>query len=325
MSATPKAAPKPPPLPASQRQIFEQIREDLWFGDADPNRTELSAAKSMAAATGKALGLKPFPVVAQKVLSLLSNPDTHTSKITDAIEKDPGLTVKLLQVTNSVMYRGATDITNISDAVVRLGRKTVMELVAGVAAMGMFSDTQGSGLTIRNHCARVAAIGRVLSTEWKYKKVDSIFISGLLHDVGKLLMMQVGDIDYNKLDQTAVHTPDEIHLHERAQLGFDHAVLGAHVLVAWKIPDSIASIVALHHQPGRAYAGDPEKGLPVALLRLADKIEYQLLQDTALDDAFARAVAADDAATYAEYSADMLVAMWPKFVESTAEIVSILK
>ncbi len=325
MSAEPKRAPKPPPLPAGQRQIFEQIREDLWFGDADPNRTELSASQSLAATTGKALGLKPFPVVAQQVIGLLSNPDTAVGKIASTIERDPGLAVKLLQVTNSALYRGAMDITNISDAVTRLGRNTVMEIVTGVAAMGLFSDTQGSGLLVRNHCARVAAIARVLSSEWRYKRVDNVFISGLLHDVGKLLMMQVGDIDYTKLDQTAVSTPDEIHLHERAQLGFDHAVLGAHVLVAWKIPDSIASVVALHHQPGRAYAGDPDKAIAVAMLRVADRIEYQLLKGSELDEAFIRNLATEDAASYAQYSADVLIAMWPKFVESAAEIVSIMK
>ena len=66
---------RPPPLPASQRQLAESIREDLWFGDDDPERTAAEASRSLAAAAARAAGLKPFPVVAQRVMTLLADPE----------------------------------------------------------------------------------------------------------------------------------------------------------------------------------------------------------------------------------------------------------
>jgi HD-like signal output (HDOD) protein len=67
-------------------------------------------------------------------------------------------------------------------------------------------------------------------------------------------------------------------MQERAQLGYDHAVLGAHVLAHWKIPDPIPRIVAWHHQPNRAYA-DAKLARITACLRIADRIDAVLRVD----------------------------------------------
>src|SRR3954469_13576630 len=91
---------RPPPLPARQRKLAESIREDLWFGDDDPKRTSEEASRSLAAAAAVAAGLKPFPVIAQRVMTLLSNPDTPVVKVKKAIEQDPALAARILRVAN---------------------------------------------------------------------------------------------------------------------------------------------------------------------------------------------------------------------------------
>src|ERR1700744_6358274 len=91
---------RPPPLPASQQKLAESIREDLWFGDDDPKRTAEEASRSTAAAAALAAGLKPFPIVAQRVMTLLADPDTPVVKVRKAIEQDPALAASLLRVAN---------------------------------------------------------------------------------------------------------------------------------------------------------------------------------------------------------------------------------
>jgi len=311
---------RPPPLPASQRRLAESIREDLWFGDDDPQRTAEEASRSLAAAAALAAGLKPFPVVAQRVMSLLADPDTPVSKVRKAIEQDPALTARLLRVANSALYAPAVPCRSVEDAVMRLGSRTVSEIVASLATLGMFADAkQGFGSAFRNHCLGVAAIARVLGTEWRYKGVEHVFLSGLMHDIGKLLAMQVGEIRYEALEPSAVSTPDQVHMHERAFAGYDHAVLGAHVLERWKLPDEISKVVALHHQPGRAFAIGGNLGLGVALLRLADDIEFQIRKSRELDEAYVETLMRDGAAEYTQFSRDVLRAMWPKFIASYDE------
>ncbi|HEY2404962.1 MAG TPA: HDOD domain-containing protein [Polyangiaceae bacterium] len=319
--APPAAAPaKPPPLPAAERALSEAIRENLWFGDDDPERSASQASHSLAAAVARAAGLKPFPVVAQRVMQLLDDPDTPTVKIRRAIEQDPALAARLLRVANSALYSPAVSCRSIDDAIVRLGNRTVTEIVTSLATLGMFSDVQGLGLTFRDHCVAVAALARVLGTEWRYRGVEGAFLAGLMHDIGKLLAMQAGDIHYESFDPAALAKPDEIHIHERAVSGFDHAVLGAHVLEHWKLPGEVAQIVAWHHQPGRAFAAGGSIGTGVALLRLADTIEYQLRRSRDLDEAFVEQLAQDGAAEYAQFSREILIAMWPKFVAAREEM-----
>ncbi len=311
---------RPPPLPESQRKLAESIREDLWFGDDDPQRSVAEASRSLAAAAALAAGLKPFPIVAQRVMSLLADPDTPVVKVKRAIEQDPALAARLLRVANSALYSPAIACRSVEDAVMRLGSRTVSEIVASLATLGMFADAKhGFGAAFRNHCVGVAAVARVLGTEWRYKGVDHVFLSGLLHDIGKLLAMQVGEIRYEALEPSALANSDQVHVHERAFAGYDHAVLGAHVLERWKLPDDISKVVALHHQPGRAFAAGGNVALGVALLRLADDIEFQIRRSRDLDEAYVERLVRDGAAEYTQFSSDVLRAMWPKFIAAADE------
>lgn len=304
--------PRPPVLPAAQRRLADAVREQLWFGDEEPERTALEASRSMAAALARATGLKPFPAVAQRAIALLNDPDTPLRKIREALETDPALTAGVLRVANSAAYRSRHAIASVEEAVQRLGSRHVLEMVTSVAAMGLFKDAKGFGLSVRDHCARVGAMTRVLASEWHQESAESPFLCGLLHDLGKLLLLQVSGIDYDVLDPRVISQADEAFVHERALLGYDHAVLGGHVLDAWKLPLGVAEVIALHHQPGRAYERGGELALGVALVRLANSIDYQLRQSPELEPAFVEQLAQGGAAQYAGYDAPVLAAMWKK-------------
>jgi HD-like signal output (HDOD) protein len=311
---------RPPALPAAQRQLSEAVREQLWFGDEDPARTALEASRSMAAALARATGLKPFPAVAQRAIALLGDPDAPLRKIREVLEQDPAITAGLLRVANSAAYRSRQAIGSVEEAVQRLGSRHVLEIVASVAAMGLFNDARGVGLQLRDHCSRVGAITRVLASEWHQRTADNPFLCGLLHDLGKLLLLQVSGIDYQQLDPRALTQTDEAFVHERALLGYDHAVLAGHVLDAWKLPPTVAEVVAWHHQPGRAYQQGGELGLGVALVRMANLIDYQTRREPLVDEAFIETLAQDGSAQYAGYEAPVLIAMWPKLKDAADQM-----
>jgi len=91
------------------------------------------------------------------------------------------------------------------------------------------------------------------------------------------------------------------------------------VLERWKLPDEISKVVALHHQPGRAFAAGGPVALGVALLRLADDIEFQIRRSRDLDESYVERLVHDGAAEYTQFSSDVLRAMWPKFVAAADE------
>ncbi len=107
-----------------------------------------------------------------------------------------------------------------------------------------------------------------------------------------------------------------------ALLGFDHAVLGGHVLDAWKLPSSVAEVVAWHHQPGRAFEHGGELGIGVALVRIANRIDYQLRVKPELDEAFIAELAQDGSVQYTGYQAQILTAMWPKLRDAAQQMLS---
>lgn len=314
-----------PTLPPEQRKLAEEVRERLWFGEDDPQRTHFEASRTMAAHAAVATGLKPFPAAAQHALSVLRDPDATMRAIVEAIEKDPALASRLLRVANSPAYRGSRRCATIGEAVVRLGSREVNQLVAAVATMGLFVDQSGLGVEWRDHLAGVAAIARVLSEDYGPSIGGQAFLCGLVHDLGKLLSLQVKEIPYETLSPKLHARPDELHVVERVLVGYDHAVLGAHVLSQWRFPERVTEVVAYHHQPGRAYAEGGDLALLVALVRVADALEYRLRLGSSLpEDEYFEELSRGSSASYLELGPALLRATWSRLVEATSEIATVL-
>jgi len=256
-------------------KLAGSVFEELWFAEDDGDIAADEASESLAAKLAEVEGLKTFPVVAQKILSILGNPDFRVVEVTRALEEDPSLATSVLRMANSAFFGGTNPVSSISQAFVRLGGRTVKEVVCAVATMEMFPDTDGLGKHIRDHSASTAAISQFLSREFAPKYVEGIFLCGLLHDVGKMLLMDSGEIVYSTKNIQESMEPDKLHIQERGILGYDHAVLAAHAARSWKLPDKVSKVIAWHHQPSRAFQ-DQETGTMVAILRIADQIDYQL-------------------------------------------------
>ncbi len=247
----------------------------MWFGEEDGLDSRMRAAVSVAAAIAQVEGLKTFPAVAARVLELLDEPDFVLSQVSEALREDPALAAAVLRVANSPLFAGAHPCADIGSAIVRLGTNTVVEVVCGVATMQLFPEEGGLGQQIRNHCAGTAALLRYLTVELMPRLGPGAFLAGLLHDVGKMLLIESGEFDYGGAAAAQALQFDGIWVQERRKLAYDHAILGGQILNRWNIPQPIPRIVAMHHQPGRA-AEFTDIGPLVAMLRVADRLEHCL-------------------------------------------------
>ena len=303
----------------------EVVQDQLWYTDEHPAHSNDLATHRLAGAVLLSGKIRPFPVVARQVLTLLGHEDYRTADLEGVILKDPALSATFLRIANSALYRTLVPCESVLMACARLGRNTVREIVVGVATMDMFRDVKSRGATIRNHCASTGAIARTLADQWRLRSGDQLFLTGLLHDIGKLLCMQANIESYDGLPPAALDSPDRLHLVERDRLGYDHAVLGAHVLSSWKIPDAIAQVVAWHHQPERAYAGGGTVGMQVALVRLADRLEYQLRHDSAVNEAVIEELSNSLEARHVGFSAADLRASWPQMLDARDEVLALFR
>lgn len=311
-----------PIVSASLEARANRVREDLWFGDDDPTRTEAAAAASLSAATAHCVGLKPFPAVAAKAMELAQDPDVQIAKMAECIESDPIMAARLLKLANSALYRPARPYASIEQAVVRLGLNSVVELVVGIATMQLMADPSGFGESVRRHSAGVAAVSRVMATEMRYAGVGRTFLASLLHDIGKLLIFQADEFRYDQLPEAA-EGADEVHIYERVQLGYDHAVLAAHVMHEWKFPPLLCRAVAWHHQSVRAFEEGGDIAKMVALMRVADVIVHGMENEDDPEETCAH-VLTTASGQRLPFSGDVLNAMWLRMKEARDEMLSIL-
>lgn len=249
--------------------FLDGIDDELWFGEDDGDAADDAAAQSLAAEVARITGLKPFPAVAKRVVAELASEDWSTARVATMMEGDPSLAGMVLRISNSTFYaaNGRTS-QDVREAVVKIGGDRVRELVMGLATLQLLKGRGRLARNCRDHCAGTAAISRVLAGVVGIAP-GSLFVAGLLHDAGRMLLMESGELDYLAMEKLP---KEDVPLEERRLLGFDHAVLGGHVLRAWGMMEPVPKLVAWHHHPARAWAAGGELATQVAVLRLADHI-----------------------------------------------------
>lgn len=270
------------------------------------------AADSLAVVVARAVGLKPFPIVATQVMRILANSTFERRELVSCIRQDPALASRVLRLANSAFF-AAPHCRTIELAVAMLGAENVQALVAAAATMELFADSDGVGLEVRDHSASVAALAERIGGICKPARAPGLFLAGLMHDVGKLMAQQVADFDYSTIDPFFLNNAAVVHVLETKVWGYNHAVLGAMVLSEWNIPEPTPILVASHHADPVSLP--PEQRWMVQAIELADRIDYELHN------------ASRPVAEFVEERSDLLEAVgftaaefweiWPQFEEAS--------
>ena len=295
-----------------------EVDEELWFGSAgEEKEVEAKAAESMAAVAARVLGAKPFPAAAKKLEELTRSVNARIEQVVSVLESDPGLSMRLLRLVNSAGYALRVRCTSVRHAAALVGMRRLHQLATTAAILDMFETDNPLVVQLLTHSAVVGALSRYLAVHIDLPP-DELFTCGFLHDIGKLMLLDAEGDSYGDLVRQAGDRPDVLHVLEREKYGFDHAVLGAHVLKKWKIPNPVPRVVAWHHSVGRAYQSDTQTVAMVQALRLADQVSYLLR--TTQDLEAIKLAAESDAARYLEISEAQLGTMWQDLRRLTQRI-----
>jgi len=294
---------------SSAPRIFD---EELWFGTDDFDAAQQAAADSMAATAGRVLGAKPLPQSTLKLAELAGDDSTTVQQFVDVLEQDPALSAKLLRMVNSAGFSLRQRCTSVRHAVTILGSKRLFQIASTAAVLDLFDAETGYAVQVLEHSSVMGAFCRYLGAHLGLA-TEELFTIGSLHDIGKLMLLDTFGEQYQNLMDRSGGEADTLHALERAEFGYDHAVLAAHVLKAWTIPDPVPKIVAWHHAPARAYRSSTSHAALVQTVRLADVLVHALA--TGADAADVPRLAAHEAANYLDISEAQLVALWPELVE----------
>lgn len=215
--------------------------------------------------------IPPLPDLVSRLLALLNKQDTEPSDLERLMQNDQVLVAKMLAMVNSPFYGLNRSIRTVKEAVMVLGFRGVRSLVlATSAAKFMQRDFscyghQPKGLWL--HAAAVAAGSKALARACRMgaNESEQLFVGGLLHDIGKLLLVSyLGD------HQAGLATAKAITEFEQDAIGIDHAEAGALVTAKWNLATDIQELIKSHHDDGTG-ANTPA----MAVVRLTDAIAHQ--------------------------------------------------
>lgn len=276
------------------------------------------AVKSLAATVAKKHGAKPFPAAAQKLIQITGEPSYRVNEVVKVAESDPMLASELLKQVNSAAMGRRSRCKSVHQAVTMLGARTVRSIAMTTGVFSMFDDiSTGPAAAVVAHGSSVGALARSLAPLVGLAP-DEMFTCGLLHDVGKLMLLDGDDLDYTDL-LASNQEFDMIHVHERERYGYDHAVLAGHVLKMWNIPAPVPRVVSWHHQPTRAFKNGGSISKMVAVLRVADRLAYEFAKGQPADGALSEAFADDAALKHLRLAGDALEILRAKLFRAANE------
>ncbi len=193
--------------------------------------------------------LPVLPELSQRILRLLRDPDFTMNTLTEVIKEDPVLALAIMQQANSAAFGGLNEITDLNAACARLGMRTIANTVQLVANKNLFITGNAvlkvSMERLWKHAIATAHCANEIARLTLAPNLETIFLAGLIHDIGKVLLLELVTNPRNKVVQDLQGKPELL----REVLDNLHALFGLLICQAWKMPPVFRAAVYFHHMP----------------------------------------------------------------------------
>lgn len=192
--------------------------------------------------------LKPFPQVATQALILVEDPRVSTGKITKVLGQDTALAARVLKIANSAMFSFQREITTLSHAITIIGLKALKGIVVAATLRQYNKGKSPVERLVWENSTCTATAARVISSTLNKPYSDELFLAGLLHDLGKLVLMDKLSDEYRDVLEL-VAAGSNFSAVETEKFGFAHPLVGALVAKKWNFSDETCQIILHHHDP----------------------------------------------------------------------------
>lgn len=203
---------------------------------------------------GRLSTLPSPPAVFRELEEELANPDSTSRSVAAIIASDPALAAKILQVVNSAVLGLSRPVSDIARAVSLLGAQTVRSLVLALGVFREFEQCPTAGSEVADiaaHSLRVAEAAAHIADEIAQPQVNSAYTAGLLHQVGRLVLLSSSSSEYARALNDCRGDAGSLATAERAIFGTSHSTIGAYLCALWGLPQEVVEAVAWHREPDR--------------------------------------------------------------------------
>ncbi len=187
------------------------------------------------------------PILIRETLTVLRDPACSASDLVQILEKEPGVSSKVLKAANSVFFGTPKSITSLKAAIVRLGNHNISRIALSTS-LGASGSPKWAAFW--KHSIGTAMLARHISQylgDQTSQEHEEHFSMGLLHDLGVLI--ELGSGEFPRVEQTLRVGPLNLSEAENMVFGFDHCRLGRVVAERWNFPGDLVDAIAYHHQP----------------------------------------------------------------------------
>ena len=227
--------------------------------------------------------LVSLPEVCIKVNRLIDAPNYSAATVGDLIAQDTDLSARMLRVVNSAFYNLQAPVETISRAITVVGTNELRNLVMATSAARVFTGVPGDLVNVPEfwrYSLATGVIGCELAGQCRVLHAERLFVMGVLHDIGRLVLyLKLPDLSRDIL-LVADGENSLLPAVENEMLGFTHMEVGEALLKSWSIPRSILTVVGNHHLPMRV----KDFRLETAIVHLASELALGELEGSEMEE-----------------------------------------
>jgi HD-like signal output (HDOD) protein len=214
--------------------------------------------------------LPEVPSIVFELNEVIANPMSSADDIAQVVQKSPSLTAILLKIVNSPFYGFPSKIDKISSAVILIGTREITGLAFGLSILSIFDKIPKELLdmfSFLKHSVACGILTRIIASHKGISQTEQFFVSGLLHDLGRLILYCSFPEDSRNILSLSRTTNNLLYEVEKDYFGCNHSYVAKLLIQQWKLPISLESNISYHHNPSEA-----PQPVMATLVHLADII-----------------------------------------------------
>lgn len=217
-----------------------------------------SSVRSAISQVAGARGIPVMPFSAQKAFQLSTSPKADARDFIQLLESDEGLSARILKIANSVYFDRGKKSETLEQAVTVVGINELKSILNANSLADLFPSSHPLRSFFWKHNISVAIAAKVLASKLAPGLSDSAFMAGLMHDIGKLFLVQRAPEEYSRILASVESRGLSFRTAEAEVFPFDHSEVGQLIAEKWNFPDQLISAIRNHHAPVGDYASSAE-------------------------------------------------------------------
>ncbi len=190
------------------------------------------------------------PAIVAEVLSLLEKESSSSSKISEIILKDANLTARILRIANSSFYGYRQEVTTVNQAIMIIGQNVVKCFLLSISIYNQMAAQKSKNsdqiAILWQHLIETAVAAKHAASIINRNMVDEAYVAGLLHDFGRLFLIQYFPDETSKI-RGLLNDGKLLIDAEKEILGADHQEVGKYIAEHWNLPKALSETIGMHH------------------------------------------------------------------------------